>query len=313
MERLLKTSVILLLSISLAGCSGGKPETESDFASSAVIPSLEALESSALKSGAIEDIPDIEGFSEVLQGVAAEMGIEPIETLTYIDCDDVDGGTRCAFMFPYGGGSALAYFGYNGEKWLAAYVVDSKEIKVYWLGDGMENLLPPQYKSEIESENQDSSVLTDLDKVKEEAEKIAANSKEITDGDLYDAITAIYPNVKITDMGESILIMISIEHDTIESDSATLFYLADAFLNGYALENDFSDVSFSMSVDGSAVGMLTLLNYKSPVSYDSSFVAIKSEYSDTLNDVYNDGFLSHDLKKKYSDALNDIAEEYGIK
>lgn len=146
MKRSLKASLILMLCVSLAGCSGEKPEMVSEPTSSAVIPSLEAVESSALKSGTIEDIPDIDGFAEVLQGVAAEMGIEPIETLTYIDCSDADGGTICKFTFPYEDGEAYAYFGYDGEKWLAAWVVDAKEIKVYWLGDGMESVLPSIYK-----------------------------------------------------------------------------------------------------------------------------------------------------------------------
>lgn len=147
MRKLLKASAILMLSLSLAGCSGEKPETdaESEAASSAVIPTLEIVENSGLKSGAIEDIPDIEGFAELLQGIAAEMGIEPIETLTYIDCREADGGTNCKFTFPYGDGEAYAYFGYDGEKWLAAWVIDAKEIKVYWIGDGMESTLPPGY------------------------------------------------------------------------------------------------------------------------------------------------------------------------
>lgn len=150
MRKLLKSAAILMMCVSLAGCSVGKPETESESASepktAAVIPSLEAVESSMLKSDAIEDIPDIEGFSEVLQGIAAEMEMQSVETLTYIDCDESGGGTSCKFTFPYGDGEAYAYFGYDGEKWIAAWVIDAKKAKVYWIGDGMESTLPPGYK-----------------------------------------------------------------------------------------------------------------------------------------------------------------------
>ena len=149
MRKLLKSAAILIMCVSLAGCSGGKPETESESASesktAAVIPSLEAVESSMLKSDAIEDIPDIEGFAELLQGIAVEMEIQPIETLTYIDCSEADGGTSCKFTFPYGEGEAYAYFGYDGEQWIAAWVIDAKKVKVYWIGDGMESTLPPGY------------------------------------------------------------------------------------------------------------------------------------------------------------------------
>ncbi len=149
MKKLLKAAAILFMCVSLAGCSGGKSETESESASepktAAVIPSLEAVESSKLKSDTIEDIPDIEGFAEVLQGIAAEMGLQPIETLTYIDCDEADGGTSCKFTFPYGDGEAYAYFGYDGEQWIAAWIIDAKKVSVYWIGDGMESTLPPGY------------------------------------------------------------------------------------------------------------------------------------------------------------------------
>lgn len=166
---MLKASAILILSISLAGCSGEKPEVKSESAS-ALIPTLEAVENSALKSDTIEDIPDIEGFAELLQVVAAKMGIEPIETLTYIDCNEVDGGTSCNFTFPYGDSEAYAYFGYDGEKWLAAWVLDAKRLEVYWVADGMEEYLPPTYKK-TETKDVESSSLADIEKIKQEAEK----------------------------------------------------------------------------------------------------------------------------------------------
>ena len=103
------------------------------------------------------------------------MEIQPIETLTYIDCSEADGGTSCKFTFPYGEGEAYAYFGYDGEQWIAAWVIDAKfpafprsirqtirtYIKLqqlsifsyhvsfpffaYWIGHGLESTLPPGY------------------------------------------------------------------------------------------------------------------------------------------------------------------------
>lgn len=316
MKKLLKTATILFMCVSLAGCSGGKPEVESESASesktAAVIPTLEAVESSKLKSDAIEDIPDIEGFTEMLQGIAAEMGMQPIETLTYIDCDESDGGTSCKFTFPYGNGEAYAYFGYDGEQWIAAWVIDAKRPEVYWVADGMEEYLPPMYK-QTETKDIESSSLADIEKIKQEAEKTASNSKEITNGDLYDAVISVYQNVRIMDMGESVLFMIDIEHNTIESDSAGLFYFSNEILKKYPLENSYSDVSFSMSVEGKAVAMLTLMQYTSSESYNSDFISLDDSYDDALENVYNNGFLQHDIMSSFDSALKDISEKYGIK
>lgn len=317
MKRLLKAAVALTMCISLAGCSGSKPETESDSASesktAAVIPTLKAVESSKLKSDAIEDIPDIEGFAEVLQGIAAEMEMQSVETLTYLKADyhEDTGGTTCMFSFPYENGEAYALFGYYNEEWFAAWVIDAKEATVYWVGEGMEEYLPPAYKK-TETESSESSSLVDLEKIKQEAEKTASNSKEITSGDLYDAVISVYQNVKIMDMGESVLFMIDIEHSTIDSDSAGLFYFSNEILKKYPLEDSYSDVSFSMSVDGKVVAMLTLMQYMSAESYKSDFISLNDLYDDALANVYNNGFLKHDIMSSFDSALKDISEKYGI-
>lgn len=309
MKKILRASAVFMLSISLAGCSGEKSESESK--SAVLIPSLEAAENSALKSDAIEDIPDIEGFAKLLQVVADKMEIAPIETITYIDCNEVDGGTSCNFTFPYGDSEAYAYFGYDGEKWLAAWVLDAKRPEVYWVADGMEQYLPPTYKK-TETQDNESSSLADLDEIKQEAEKTASNSKEITNGDLYDAVISIYQNVKIMDMGDSILFMIDIEHGTIESDSAGLFYFSNEILKKYPLEDSYSNVSFSMSVDGKAVAMLTLMQYTSAESYKADFISLDDSYDDAMENVYNSGFLQHDIISSFDSALKDISEKYGI-
>lgn len=313
MRKLLKASAILILSISLAGCSSEKPETdiESEAESSAVIPTLEVVENSALESDAIEDIPDIEGFSELLQVVAAKMEIAPVKTLTYINCNEVDGGISCNFSFPYGDGEAYAYFGYDGEKWLAAWVLDSKRPEVYWVAEGMEEYLPPAYKK-AETNGTESPSLANLDEIKQEAENTASNSKEITSGDLYDTVISVYQNVRIMDMGDSVLFMVDIEHSTVESDSAGLFYFSNEILKKYPLEDSYSNVSFSMSVDGKAIAMLTLMQYMSAESYKSDFISLDDSYDDVMENVYNNGFLEHDIMSSFESELKDISEKYGI-
>ena len=311
MKKLSKITAILIMCVSLAGCSGDKSEIESE--SAAVIPTLKAAENSALKSDAIKDIPDIERFAELLQDIATEMGIQPIETLTYINCNETDGITGCSFTFPFDDDSeAYAYFGYDGKQWIAVWVVDTKSPKIYWVAEGMEEYLPPIYKKTEAKTTESSSSLVDFEKNEQEAEKISSNSKEITSGDLYDAVISVYQNIKIMDMGDSVLFMIDIEHGTIESDSAALFYFSNEILNSFPLESSYSNVSFSMSVDGNAIAMRTLMQYKSAESYKSDFISLEDSYDDALENVYNNGFLQHDIMSSFDSALEDIAEKYGI-
>lgn len=113
-------------------------------------------------------------------------------------------------------------------------------------------------------------------------------------------------------MGESVLFMIDIEHSTIESDSAGLFFFSNEILKKYPLENSYSNVSFSMSVDGNAVALLTLMQYVSAESYKSDFISLDDSYDDALENVYNIGFLQHDIMSSFDSALKDISEKYGI-
>ena len=139
--------VMLMLcgTLLLSGCSGESKQAEAN-SESVVIPVLEVPEQSKLPHSEISDIPEIEEFSALLQTLADELGIDDVKTLTYLSCKNADDGVNCSFAFPYKDSEAYAKFGYDGDSWLAVWVIDSKTADVYWVGDGMEEYLPPYAK-----------------------------------------------------------------------------------------------------------------------------------------------------------------------
>lgn len=138
----MKRSFIALLVccslLSFSGCSG---ENSSD--ASVSIPTLQVDERSALKSAEVSDIPNIDGFSIALHEIAIELGMDNIQTLTYISLSESDGSCVCNFSFPYNDTEAYSCFVYTDESWTPVWIIDSRTAKVYWLADGMDECLPP--------------------------------------------------------------------------------------------------------------------------------------------------------------------------
>lgn len=161
------------------------------------------------------------------------------------------------------------------------------------------------------SETSDRATL--FDEMMKDAEEKSSNSKEIISGDLYDSITSVYPNVTITDMGDGDLSMIlEIEHSTIESDSAVLFYLANEIMKNCNIEDSFSNITFLMSVEKKIVAFVTLLSYESATSFSSDLVIVKDSYESAMQNIYNNAFISHDIQSVFNSDLDAVAEKYGI-
>lgn len=189
-------------------------------------------------------------------------------------------------------------------------------VGMYYMDDGAvycgefekSNLISSYIPENAKSDNS----LTSLDDAKAEAEELADNAKKITSGELYDKAVAIYPNIQLIDMGKSLSVQINIAHDTIESDAIALFYIASKISESCSIESNFSSVNFTMCVDDAVVAMLTLLSYESPYSYKSDFIVLEDSYEDTMENIYDVGFLSYDIQDAFDAEVATLKEKYDL-
>lgn len=152
-----------------------------------------------------------------------------------------------------------------------------------------------------------------FDRLLAEAEEMASNSTKITDGDLYNSITAIYQDVTITDMDDSILITINLSHSSYEEDTAAFFNIVKSICDSCQLESSYSGVTFSMVVDRSPVTALVLVNYNSPTSFESSEPMVSDDaYQELISQYYNDLFSWSDMTNKFNAELDELRDEYNI-
>lgn len=145
------------------------------------------------------------------------------------------------------------------------------------------------------------------------AEEEAASAKEITEGALYDSISAVHPNVTIYDMGDSLSISINLVHREYEDDSINFFDVLSSICQSCVLEDSYSAISFSMVVDGKLVSMLTLTSYESPNNFSSSQpIILVDEYEEIINNIYSTVFSQNDITNTSDNNLESLKEEYGI-
>lgn len=270
---------------------------------SVVIPTLGSMDNSGQKSDIIDDIPDIEHFSELLQKIASELSIAPIKTLTYLKTDYHDDTdiTTCMFSFPYKDSEAYSFFWYCDEEWFAAWVIDGQETKAYWIGDEMEDLLPSSYKESSTASNAETSTPSpDLDESEKEAKALAETSKDITSGSLYDTVTSIYDNVYMNYMADGTLsIMFFFEQGTAEENAAIFFDICEQIVQNYAIEEEYSSIVFMVKTDVGLLAMLTLIDYESPDSFMSTLTVLKDEYKTAFMSIYEQSPLNKDIANLY--------------
>lgn len=146
-----------------------------------------------------------------------------------------------------------------------------------------------------------------------ESEENADNAIEITEGDLYDSITAINPNVALYDMGDSLDISIYVSHSTYEGDVNLFFFTLSSACINCSLEDYYSTISFSMFVDDSYITTMTLINYTGLDSFSTSEpVVFKKEYKDCISDFYTSYFSAYDIGANFEKDLDSLAEKYGL-
>jgi hypothetical protein len=160
-----------------------------------------------------------------------------------------------------------------------------------------DNQTPQKQESETLEAHSDVSTFKSLDELETQAKDLAASSEKITEGKLYDSITAIYPDVTIrTDADNNLSIRINLAHDTIEDDSLVFFETVISICESCSLENYSSNISFIMMVDGEFVTMISMLDYTSLNSFSSTPpVVLVDEYESVINDIYSTLFSTNDV------------------
>lgn len=146
-----------------------------------------------------------------------------------------------------------------------------------------------------------------------QAEETVASSKAITEGVVYDSIVAVYPNVELSEMGDTLLISIKLSHETYESDSLKFFDVLTTICRSCALEDNYSDLTFSLIVDDKFIATFSLLNYTAPSSFSSSepFV-LNEEYAEPISTLYSLIFAQNDISNTFDESLESLKEKYGI-
>lgn len=158
-----------------------------------------------------------------------------------------------------------------------------------------------------------SSAEERLSQLNEEAAETAASSERITDGPLYEAITAIYDDVIIFDMEDTVSITINLPHKEYDSDAATFYYYLLSICASCELEKNYSTVVFSLMVDSKSVTTLSLLDYEALGSFSTvePFVFV-DEYKEPIKNYYSTIFSPYDVSTNYEKDLDTLKEKYGL-
>ncbi len=134
--------------------------------------------------------------------------------------------------------------------------------------------------------------------------------KKITEGELYDSISAIYSDVVIhTDSNNDLSIQINLNHDTVEADSLTFFETIISMCSSCALESYSSNISFTMMVDGEFITILSMLDYASLASFSTTEpLYIADEYEETIKYIYSNLFSKNDIMNQFDKRLESLGE-----
>lgn len=145
------------------------------------------------------------------------------------------------------------------------------------------------------------------------AEEEAASAKEITEGSSYDSIVAVYQNVTLQATEDTLFVNIKLSHESCETDSVNFFDILTSICQSCKLENDYSNLSFSLIVDDNFVAMLSFINYTSPSNFSSSEpVVLTDEYKEPISTLYSSLFSQNDISNSFDEKLDSLKEQYGI-
>ena len=164
------------------------------------------------------------------------------------------------------------------------------------------------YKEEVDS-NDSSELFTDSSSSEGSSDD---TYEEITDGELFDSVSAVHSDVDLSAIEDTLYITINLTNSNVTDNTSLFFDVVNEICDTCHIEDFYSSISFTMSVDSDRIAMLTLLHYSSPTSFSSSYVAFDGEYEEVFDEQYEASFLSNDIVHAFESALDELGEKYGI-
>lgn len=137
-------------------------------------------------------------------------------------------------------------------------------------------------------------------------------SKDIASGELFDSISNIYSDIRLSEIEGALYIVINIAGSNVTDNTSLFFDAVSEICNTCHIEDFYSSITFTMSVDDDSVAMLNLLRYSSPTSFSSSYFVLESEYEEVFDEQYEAAYLSNDIGHSFESSLDELGEKYGV-
>lgn len=141
------------------------------------------------------------------------------------------------------------------------------------------------------------------------------DSNKITEGKLFDSVTAVYENVKLTELTSQNMLSISInlEGQSPEENATQFFEIVNNICKNCNLEDSYSIIAFNLMVDNILVSMMNYTNYIDSNTFTStSPVVVVEEYKDIIEELYNSYNSSNDILKNLEKDIDDIKKKYNL-
>ena len=176
------------------------------------------------------------------------------------------------------------------------------------------NEIPSTEFDSLVSASDDSS-FTDLDELNSRAKELAEKSTEITSGEFYEDVIAIYPGTTITDSGDGSLTF-NIEFPSIGDEDPQdycniFFYCVSKIIADTDFLYDYDEAFFILQNPDSYIGDVLLLKDSSGQWTTLSSVSDES-YNPYFENAYYALFSEFDSELQFDNFLSDTAKKYGI-
>ncbi len=161
------------------------------------------------------------------------------------------------------------------------------------------------------SESTTSSVntITDLE------DNYINNASKITSGVLYDNIKKVYPNINIyqgeTSEGNILGIDLNIKESSISEECDTYIKKSKELIAIDEVSN-YKSVVISMCIDSLKTNIVAMITF-SPEDISTNLFTLDENYTDTLENLYNNNFSETDISIQFDNKLKKLEKEYHIK
>lgn len=186
----------------------------------------------------------------------------------------------------------------------------------------------PVNTSEKPSNSQDSNSSTNDDvsdsddladkeaEMEKEAKEAAATATKITDGDVFDSISAIYEDITLYSMKDNTLHVDINSPYVLPSNAPKKFFkIAKEICQSCELENYYSSITFSLLINDEFTAFFICSNYQGTNNFSTSTPHIMDEEFETeMNEAYvtNAFFYSHDMDEQRKKDIEELGKKYGL-